>query len=358
MIRVNALLFLIVVCLCFLTSNTSLAQLKKVPVQRIEASPTNTSSNHARIKAGEPLTLPFWDDFSFTPTDSRYDSNANFPLDSIWMHSKSVWINDGMGINSPTRNVATFDGLDSLGLPYSDVQLATGFCDKLISQPINLSESSVPLNERPFVWMSFKYQWKGNGEAPDRNDFLRLSFKELDGQWTIMADIYPKASYDHTVFYDTIIQVNKVQFFHDAFQFKFENRGRKTGPFDTWNLDYIYLDKGRTLTDKAFPDRAIGSGLTQLFGNYYAVPIRHVSIDSALRAPTFSIQNMDDEILNAIGYDASVDVVHYHAGAETSSNATLVSGGSTSVIFPNPYQRFTQHIDVLPDLSDLNLFDA
>src|SRR5690606_38799936 len=116
------------------------------------------------------LTLPFFDDFS-KPTSGLYPDTMR------WKDRYSVWVNDGMAIRPPTINVATFDGLDSAGRPYSanDI-LLTGYADELTSQPIDLSVAALSVAERPSVYLSFFYQWQGNIEAPDEKDFLELDF--------------------------------------------------------------------------------------------------------------------------------------------------------------------------------------
>ena len=105
------------------------------------------------------MSLPFWDDFSFS--NSPY-----YPHDTLWQNGKSVSLNFGIGINPPSLGVVTFDGLDSIGKPY-DVNnaLAKGYADSLVSRPISLD--LVPTALRTTVYMSFYYQFMGNGEAPD-----------------------------------------------------------------------------------------------------------------------------------------------------------------------------------------------
>src|SRR5689334_10422909 len=91
-------------------------QLQLYPIPR--KAPVSHRSPNGRTKA-EHLTLPFWDDFSFTPVDDPNNPNSNYPLDSLWEYSNSTWISSAAGINPPSINVATFDGVDSIGRPYS-----------------------------------------------------------------------------------------------------------------------------------------------------------------------------------------------------------------------------------------------
>src|SRR5687768_12316199 len=82
----------------------SYAQLELFPVQRKGATPevVKRSTTNARTQEDAPLTLPFFDDFSKT-------TEGIYPDVELWDSSYSVWVNDAMAIDPPTRNVATFD---------------------------------------------------------------------------------------------------------------------------------------------------------------------------------------------------------------------------------------------------------
>jgi hypothetical protein len=264
------------------------AQLRQFP---LDQSPTHGRINqhHGRSKVTiDTLQLPFWDDFSVT--------TGNYPDTLKWAQGYRVFVGNTLGWNQPTFNVATFDGLDSLGRAYEAQQvLETGFSDMLTSQPIDLSVAGVSVEERPTVFLSFFYQWKGKGEAPDNSDFLQLEFrKKSDSTWTQIAVIATKASFVDSVFYDTIIQVpQEEEYFYEGFQFRFRNFGRKSGPFDTWNLDYIYLDKGRNPDDLIFRDRSVASPLSSPFGEYVSKPYKHFLLDPVVTPITFEISNLD-----------------------------------------------------------------
>ncbi len=326
---------------------------------------SNTSARKAspvgRTQATTPLSLPFWDDFSFTPVDDPGNANSNDPLDSIWMNSQSVWINRGIGVNAPSINVATFDGLNEEGLPYSADILANGYRDALTSQLIDLSESKVAVAERNTVYLSFAYQWQGNGEPPDPNDFLQLEMLDVDSTWAIVMTIMPKTSLSRTEFYDTIIQIPNTGdrlFFHDEFQFRFQNFGRKSGPFDTWNVDYIYLNKNRTLSSLSFPDRSIASQATQLFGRYTAVPLEHFRKQSSFDSVEFDVKNLKKAVVEiAIGYEANMTFRNYTGGTATDHTILFGTGG----VGPNgglmaPSERARVRIENKPDVTDPQQF--
>src|SRR5687767_10255815 len=106
--------------LCFIAffdCTKTLAQFREHPIIRSAgAKDAAKSSAAARMKSNHtPLELPFWDDFSFTKAFNTAEGSTGYPLDSLWRTSQTVRITEGVGILAPSRNVASFDGLDSLG---------------------------------------------------------------------------------------------------------------------------------------------------------------------------------------------------------------------------------------------------
>lgn len=172
---------LLLVAGIILSISTASAQLKKFALPHQSANRTSITkapSSAARSKEITPKSLPFWDDFSFTTVNDTSYNLSNYPVDSLWVNNSTVWINDGMGINPPSINVATFDGLDSAFLPYSQQVLTNGLRDSLVSQAIKLGVPGVAVGERNSVYLSFFYQWQGNGEAPDPDDYLSGRIQE------------------------------------------------------------------------------------------------------------------------------------------------------------------------------------
>ena len=160
------------------------AQLKVYPLPKASdhaPSKVKTKNTASRTQELIPRSLPFWDDFPWTQVNNNKDTLSNYPLDSLWVNNYTVWINNGLGLNPPSINVATFNGLDSAQNPYSDQVLSNGFRDSLTSQPIKLND--VLAGERSSVYLSFFYQWYGNGEPPDPNDYMQLEFKNDQGVW-------------------------------------------------------------------------------------------------------------------------------------------------------------------------------
>jgi len=343
----------------------SFAQLKTypLPVTTKPIKPGKQSENSTgRIQGIVPRSLPFWDDFSFTPVNDASKTQSNYPVDSLWLNNYSVWINNGMGINPPSYNVATFDGLDSAFLPYSELVLTNGFGDSLVSQGIKLGEPDVQISERNSVYLSFFYQWQGNGEAPDALDYLQLEFKNDQGIWEDVMAIYPKSSFERTVFYDTLVKVDGDRFFHGTFQFRFRNHGRQSGPYDTWNIDYVYLNKNRSINDTDFPDQAISSTLTSLFNNYQSIPYGHFLGNNPLTAPKFEVSNNLDDFTD-LTYLTEGTFLNYVKGVVNTTFISNLGGSDTSainddgsgIIFPLEKRMVT--LEYIPDAGDPAQFD-
>jgi len=265
----------------------SWAQLVQVPILKNSHSNKKNTPN-ARVEQLTPMKLPFWDDFSFT-------NGKDHPNDSLWQYGHSVWVNNGMAINPPTIKVGTFDGIDSLGRPYSiNSAIAKGVADKLISRPLRLDLVD-PL-KRDLVFISFYYQYEGNGEQPDPGDELSLWFKNDSTEWKKIWSVGVDTTSDNTKFIPVKLQIGDTHYFHDNFQFRFQNFARLSGPFDTWNLDYVYVSNGEvqyTPQFGDFPDRALASPLSSFLKQYQSIPVKHflVNPDSLMVHPSITVTN-------------------------------------------------------------------
>jgi hypothetical protein len=304
----------------------------------------NPNTISSRTQVAKPKKLPFWDDFSFV--------NSPMPQDSLWQFGQYVWVNNGLGINPPSLGVVTFDGLDSLGKPYNvnDV-LAKGYADKLTSQPIQMNLVDPTL--RSTVYISFYYQMKGRGEAPDAGDILRLQFRNKTGGWETIWSLENNNTLDPTLFYNVIVQVPGVddRFFYDAFRFRFQNFARLSGPFDTWNIDYVYLNSGRTSVDTSYPDRTLVNPLTSILKEYYSVPLKHFFIDpAALLTPAqFTMYNLRVDNNQPMNYYSYATVRNRKGGNINTQNLILDTQETVGSVVG--LTRKTAAIKTLPPLS-------
>ncbi len=289
-------------------------------------------ADNARIQ-NTPLTLPFWDDFSTT---------NNIPSADFWVDSDDVWVNPGMGINPPSLNVATFDGLDVTGKPYSLDQLSDGLTDVLTSCEIDLSA----LQPSDIVYLSFFYQSRGNGEVPNDNDSLRVEFKDDAGNW-IRAWSVTGQDVELDTFKLVALPITDLVYFHSGFQFRFQSFGRQSGPYDIWNIDYVYLNDNVTNFD--FPDRALQTNLTSIFEEYQAIPIHHFTQNAGtiVKLPTATAYNLFD-LLQPSNFTVIADITSTQTDQSTITETDTLAFEITSS-FPDPQGTGIRQIDLNAD---------
>jgi hypothetical protein len=231
----------------------SFAQFQLLPTPVPEKGLKDYSRNNRLSQA--PSLLPFWDDFSEKGVDT------------------TKWINEGatqsftVGYAPPSYGVLLLDGVDERGRPYSNVLVAQGITDKITSVPIDLSGLSE--EEKNTVFISFFWQSGGRGEMPDFNDDLSLFFLDTTNNWISVWSMLPGEQFTFT---PEIIQVTE-EFQHENFQFRFQISGRASGPFDSWLVDYVYLNKNRNPNDLSFPDRALTKTNVRPLGRFSAIPL-------------------------------------------------------------------------------------
>jgi hypothetical protein len=326
-----------------------------------------------RTKELAPLTLPFFDDFSKPYVNPAL--KEIYPDTNRWENGYTVWVNDGLGINAPTINVASFDGLDSIGNAYNATEIfLNGFTDSLVSRTIDLSESAstnpVSIAERNSVFLSFYYQWKGNGEAPDADDYLQVQFKNSSNEWETVSTIQTLSTFEEGKFYPAIIKVDGDRFFSNQFQFRFRTFGRQSGPYDTWNIDYVYLNKNRTVNDVGVPDQAISSALTSIFsGQYRAIPYYHFLTNPTVIAPKFVVSNLKGNPPEILEYYLEGDFtsLFYSSTDTTTSTVSLsnldpdptntegINDDGTSTILPFETRIVTvKHINTIDTVTTLD----
>lgn len=224
----------------------------------------------------QTLTLPFFDDFSQT-------KGAN-PNTKLWING-GVNINNTFALNQPTVNIATFDGKNSAGLPYDFInKLAYGRTDSLTSRPIDLS-TSLPADS---VYFSFFWEARGLGELPDNDDTLMVSFLDNSNKW---ITVWKQQGVIDNNFRQKIIPLKAISFFHKNFQFRFEAKGRQSGAFDTWHIDFVYLNKKRRLKDIYTQDVACRTINNTYLKRYSAMPMRQYLVNPAAEVnPTMDVE--------------------------------------------------------------------
>lgn len=220
--------------------------------------PIKTTSTNATAwtRQGNSGSLPFWDDFSKGIQPNR------------WI-SRGVSYTETIGIQPPSIGMVLFNGVDEAGKSYSLQEKDQGEGDYLSSIPLDLS--GIPIAQQSTVYLSFFWQAGGNAEVPDSNDRLSLQILSPDTTWITVWEKRGGTSLDRSRFNQEIIPILP-EWQHANFQFRFFSNGRQSGPFDSWLLDYVYLNSKRSSTDLSYPDRALTQRITVRLGDHGAYP--------------------------------------------------------------------------------------
>lgn len=196
----------------------------------------------------------------------------------LWMDNYA-FVNNTNPIFPPTIGVATLDGMNELGRPYDPFvsPAAYGEADYLTSKPIDLSG----LSEADSLYLSFFYQPMGLGDYPNQIDSLIVEFKnEFTGEWDL---VWRRRGYT-AIPKDTALDFKQVmipfpasvipikRYFYNGFQFRIRNKASITGNNDHWHIDYVKLDKNRSINDTIINDIAFINPIPTILDKYYTMP--------------------------------------------------------------------------------------
>lgn len=230
----------------------------------------------------------FFDDFSYP---------GPYPDSTKWM-DKYVFVNRTMGIAPPSLGVATFDGVNAEGYPYNFMAgtFSSGPADTLTSKPIDLNYAGDTT-----VYLSFYYQAQGRGNFPDPVDSLVLEFKApVTGAWHhVWAHKGLSSATVDSTWKLVMIKVADPEFLQTGFQFRFSNYATLSGNGDQWNIDYVYLKKGRNINDTLFTDLAIVYDTPSLLNTYYAMPWEQY--DSTFMRSAYDVSIRNNNTVNSFG---------------------------------------------------------
>lgn len=322
------LTFRLILLFALLGSSTAMAQLVVQPHGR----PPAKSAVLQRGADAEILSLPFWDDFS---------TGGPSPDTAYWLNSQNVYVNDGIGINPPTINVATFDGVDATGRSYSNDNLAYGPADSLASCPIDLQavadvSFADPADTEAYrnsLILSWYWQLAGNGERPDAQDSLQLELLSPSGiwvrAWSVKGDddaAFNAWNYEEVQISDTLL--------HQQFRFRFTAYSRRTGNFDEWHLDYIYMNVGRTPGDANLPDRAVVTAPGSIFGEYSAIPRRQFNAATSVAGANLRVYNQSARNLYPIRTVSTLTNLNTNTVLETLQDSSRVINSENALVFP------------------------
>jgi Secretion system C-terminal sorting domain len=221
------------------------------------------------IIPGDTLSIatnPFFDDFS------AYE--GVYPTGDLWLDN-SVYRNTTWAKDPPSVGFVTFDGLNFRGDSYNIVQ---GIGDRLTSKAIDLSN----YNAASKVSLRFFVAPKGYGFEPDITDEFTIEFRNNQREWVKVATFVgtgnvPRDSIPPFIFNG--IAVDDPQFFHEAFQFRFNAVTSPGGVMDLWHLDYVILSINAESSNRNFQDIAFTKLPTSLLKNYTSLPWNHFKED-------------------------------------------------------------------------------
>lgn len=265
------------------------------------------------------LSLPFSDDFSY--------SNP-FPASGKWTDNK-VFINNTFTVNQVTQGVATFDCLDEFGKLWADASTSLFAADVLTSSPIDLSYS--PADS---IYLSFFYEPGGIADMPERDDSLTLSFwSPSEERW---LSVWRARGETAREFRQVMIPVKDPRWLQNGFQFRFINYASlagiisepsRAGNADQWNIDYVRLGAGRTVSDTVLHDAALTKPLRSLLKDYEAMPWRqfrqaYLSVMSATAGITY--RNNDNIVRNITRHISIKDLQSNFVVRDFSAGATNV----------------------------------
>ncbi len=188
------------------------------------------------ISDGEPLTIPFFDDFPTTTIDQ-----------GMWVLNATCESNGG-GIDEPSPDYSlNLDG-------YS-----TGM-DTLVSQMIDLSlESNVVVN--------YFYQRTGTGNSTENGDDLFIEYYNSSSSW-VLINQHLGSGADMTVFEEVEFSLPG-DAYHNQFRLRIRNLG-SLGTFDDWFVDDIFVGR---VSDYAMSLTPESASLYDYAGNTVSYPM-------------------------------------------------------------------------------------
>ncbi len=309
----------------------------------------NSKEIKSQNKSAVSLSLPFKEDFYYACTQAYPDQN-------LWSDS-STFVNTGHAIAPPSIGVATFDGLNKHGYPYTPNSLNNSLsspADTLTSKAINLlTVGAQTLQPSDSVALTFYYQARGFGDAPELTDTLILDFyNPTAGIWNSKvwyARGNLNGNINDTIFKRAYVRVDSAYYLKDGFKFRFRNRASTVGDYDNWHLDYIYLDKGRRIiVDTTYDDITFGYVPTPLLSQYSEMPWeQYLPVNKTQKNNVFIRNNGNDNNLNMTYENRMYNLPSgsltytYTGGANPGLGLFRYTGWSNLTAHSNPVFNYT-----------------
>lgn len=270
-------------------------------------------SQQAQHKSG-PVGLPFFDDFS---------AYEGAPSAALWSPGGG-YVGKGFALLPPTTGMLTLDVLDASGNIYPHATSSLFGADTVMSQPIALDT----LSPADSVMLSFYYLpgggsgnlWERIGDTPEHYDSLLLDFYcPSDSVWrTVWStgcisedSLLSQTGRDWQY---VAVALDDGIYFDSSFRFRFRNyasldasaKPGMTGNCDQWNIDYVFMDRNRTVMGSpVFRDVAFTGAAPSMLASYRAMPASQYRQDDMAQSLQLHITNLYSSAL-ASHYSYSV----------------------------------------------------
>lgn len=330
------------------------------------------------VKSATSARLPFFDDFS---------NYQGVPKPSNWQ-SDQAFVNADYAPFPPTVGVVTLDAVDKFGQLYLKDASSRFSGDTLLSVDIRLDSvfSAYPriMNPGDSVYLSFYYlpgggvgeMWERNGDAPEYADSLILDFfNPVDSSWNmvwctpgwspdqLVDSLIDSLHYSYGSLWQYVaIKITDPDYFKSNFKFRFRNycsfddnpKPGMVGNCDQWNIDYVYLNYGRSYNDRNVRDVAFVSKAPSFLKEYCAMPARQYSDDEVAESCELIMSNRYSQELavnyyysvtnqynsEVCGYDGGFQNIRSFGNAGFYHNVPAHSTPDISCMFPvNPTSR-------------------
>ena len=308
------------------------------------------------------ISLPFFDDFS---TSYKYTDNSK------WLFN-NVYVSSNFPMFPINHNAATLDVADHFGKIYSRGSSTPFIADTLKSVKIRLdSLDNHALTPADSLYFSFYYQPGGFGDSPERVDSLVLQFgygydeevyDSVNGYYVtehrtawrqmwategVELDTFLLSCGENQYFKKVMIPIVDSCFFVEDFQVLFFNYGtlptimypNDRSNVDMWNIDFVYLDKNRSLYNDNYPLVTLTGTVPSFLKRYQSMPYKHYKEN-----PISAITNDFD--ISITNLDVNTHEVRYSCEVEDNNSSWSYNYNSNSLII-NQYPNigvFTDHI--------------
>ncbi|MCR5064233.1 MAG: T9SS type A sorting domain-containing protein [Bacteroidales bacterium] len=315
------------------------------------------------------LQLPFFDDFS------NYEG---YPDPNRWQ-STQAFVGKTFAREAPTVGMVTLDALDEHGDLYPQASTNLFSADTLTSQLIRLDSLTGtirrPLHAGDSIILSFFYLpggWYGDplnrvGSAPSPQDSLFLDFYDAeDSSWHVVWATAGRNA-------DTVgihsrwpwkfasVKIDNERYLTSCFQFRFRNyaslddnpKSGIAGNCDQWNIDYVYLNYGRTSGDSISRDVAFVDAAPSMLKQYYAMPARQfTATDMASSLDILLVNRYNQTLASNYSYrvfDDNWSVVKNYDGGLENIPAFFPNGSyQTHAVHSNPPVNFSFPVNGQP----------